>query len=463
MTNSVRLVTVVAPESAVEVDADRTISKVTRRLIPFLIVCYFTAYLDRVNIGFAALSMNQDLGFSPVLFGWGAGIFFIGYCLFEVPSNYILARVGARRWIARIMVSWGIVSGLMALTWNGTSFLILRFLLGLAEAGFAPGIILYFTYWIPVEYRARTLGTFLVAIPLSTVVGAPVSGLVLTTMHGVAGINGWQWLFIVEAVPSVILGIVAFFYLADKPKNADWLTPAERAWLQARLDREDAMREALYNFTLWQALRQPRVIVLSIAYFGIVFALYGLGLWLPQIVNAFGFGAIGTGFVTAIPYVCGAIAMVVWSKNSDHTGERSWHTALAAFVAASGLAASACFEAPATVMLALSFAATGILAVLPTFWTLPTAFLSGTAAAAGIALINSIGNLAGFFGPYLVGWIKSATGGFSWALLALAIGPVISAILILCLGHDGERKGRTASFSTSGTSKWRIWPRISRS
>jgi len=406
MTDLVRRVAAAAPADADDVDANRTVSKVARRLVPFLVACFFAAYLDRVNVGFAALSMNADLGFSSEIFGFGAGIFFIGYSLFEAPSNFILHRVGARRWIARIMVSWGLVSALMAFVWDSASFLALRFLLGVAEAGFAPGAILYLTYWIPLERRARILGMFLLAVPLSSAVGAPLSSLALTTMDGVAGLKGWQWLFLLEAIPSMLLGIVAFFYLTDKPKDADWLTPAERTWLQARLDGEQAAN----NDAFWWTLRHPRVLALGVAYFG-----------------------VESGFVTAIPYVCAAIAMVVWSRHSDREGERFWHTALPALAAAMGLAASGYAGSPTTAMLSLSVAATGTLAAMPPFWTLPTGFLSGLGAAVGIALVNSIGNLAGFFGPYLVGWIKTGTGDFSSALTALAIGPILCAVIVLRL------------------------------
>jgi ACS family tartrate transporter-like MFS transporter len=298
---------IVAITAKTDIDADRTIAKVTRRLIPFLIACFFVAYLDRVNIGFAALTMNKELGLSPQTFGWGAGVFFIGYCLFEAPSNYILHRVGARRWIARIMISWGVVSGLMALIWDETSFVSLRLLLGVAEAGFAPGVILYLTYWIPAERRALSLGAFLMAVPLSSAFGAPLSSLVLTTMDGVANLSGWRWLFILEAAPSIILGAVALFYLTDRPKDASWLEPVERHWLQARLDSE---QQTLEDPSPWSMLRHPRVIVLGLAYFGVVSSLYGLGFWLPQIVDAFGYGVLASGFIVSIPYACGALAMV---------------------------------------------------------------------------------------------------------------------------------------------------------
>ena len=424
---------VVSAAAQIKIDADHTIAKVTRRLVPFLIVCFFAAYLDRVNIGFAALTMDKELGFSPQTFGWGAGVFFIGYCLFEAPSNFILHRVGARRWIARIMVSWGVVSALMALIWGETSFVSLRLLLGVAEAGFAPGVILYLTYWIPAERRARPLGAFLMAVPLSSAFGAPLSSLVLSTMDGVASLSGWRWLFILEAAPSIILGVIALFYLTNRPKDARWLEPAERSWLQARLDAELAPLEDPQD--PWSMLRHPRVILLGLAYFGIVLSLYGLGFWLPQMVEPYGYGVLANGFIVSIPYVCGALAMMAWSQSSDRNGERHLHTAFAALLATSGLAVSAFAQSPSAAMLALSIAAIGTLAAMPIFWSLATSFLSGASAAVGIALINSIGNLAGFVGPYLVGWIKTATGDFSWALLTLAVGPLATAVIVLRLRH----------------------------
>jgi len=424
---------VVTAAAQIEIDADRTIAKVARRLVPFLIVCFFAAYLDRVNIGFAALMMNKELGFSPQTFGWGAGVFFIGYCLFEAPSNFILHRVGARRWIARIMVSWGVVSGLMALISGETSFVSLRLLLGVAEAGFAPGVILYLTYWIPAERRALPLGAFLMAVPLSSAFGAPLSSLVLTTMDGVANLSGWRWLFILEAAPSIVLGVIALSYLTNRPKDARWLEPAERSWLQARLDAELATLEDPRD--PWSMLRHPRVILLGLAYFGVVLSLYGLGFWLPQMVETYGYGVLATGFIVSIPYVCGALAMMAWSQSSDRSGERHLHTAFAALLATGGLAASAFAQSPPVAMLALSIAAIGTLAAMPIFWSLATSFLSGASAAVGVALINSIGNLAGLVGPYLVGWIKTETGGFSWALLTLAVGPLATAVIVLRLRH----------------------------
>jgi ACS family tartrate transporter-like MFS transporter len=425
-----------ASDNPIAVDADRVFSKITRRLIPVLVAGFVAAYLDRVNIGFAALTMNKELGFSAEFFGWGAGVFFIGYCLFEAPSNYVLHRVGARLWIARIMVSWGLVSALMALVWNGASFVTLRFLLGVAEAGFAPGVILYLTYWIPAERRAQVLGVFLIAVPLSSVIGAPLSGLVLATMDGVANMSAWRWLFIVEAVPSVLIGVVVFFYLTDRPSAATWLTPKERLWLQTQLEDDRIVAESTESH--WRALRDPRVILLGFAYFGVVVSLYGLSFWLPQIIDAFGYNVLISSLLTAIPYACGGLAMILWGRNSDQRGERVWHTAIAAIVASLGLAASAFSSSPIAAMLVLSIAATGTLASLPTFWSLSTACLNKADAAIGIAVINSIGNLAGFVGPYLVGWVKTATGDFTYALFALALGPLFTAAVILWMGGKGQ-------------------------
>jgi ACS family tartrate transporter-like MFS transporter len=412
-----------------------TLSKVTRRLVPFLIVCYFVAYLDRVNVGFAALAMNKDLGFSAYLYGLGASIFFFGYFIFEVPSNVYLHRVGARIWIARIMLTWGVLSAGMALVWNDTSFLVARFLLGAAEAGFFPGIILYFTYWYPAEYRARIIGIFMAAIPASSVIGSPVSGLLLG-LDGALGIKGWQWLFICEGVPAILMSGAVLLYLTDRPRDATWLTPEERDWLASRLEREQATRESIRSFSLRQALLSPHVLALAVVYFGVVAANYGLSLWLPQIVKGFGLSNVQTGFVTAIPYVFGMIAMIAWGRHSDRTSERIWHVLGSAVLASVGLAAAAYLNSPILEMVALCFAAMGFFSAVSTFWTLPTALLSGTAAAAGIALINSIGNLSGFVGPYAVGWIKDATGDFSWGLLALAAGPLVSAIVVFAVGHD---------------------------
>jgi len=421
-----------------------TLAKVTKRLVPFLMICYFVAYLDRVNVGFAALTMNQDLGLSQTAFGFGAGIFFVAYFIFEVPSNLLLERFGARKWIARIMLSWGILSGLMAFIpdisratgmGNENAFYLIRVLLGAAEAGFFPGIIFYLTLWFPAEYRARIVGYFMAAIPLSTVIGAPISGLLLS-MHGFGGLAGWQWLFIMEAVPAIILSGFVFFYLTDRPTDATWLHADERNWLTDRLQLEREQREALHEYTVGQAMVNPHVIALSLVYFGAVATNYGLGFFLPQIVKAFGLSTFLTTVVAAVPYAVGTIAMIWWGLRSDRVGERRWHTAIPLFLAAAGIAVSTVLDDPTLKMISFCVAGFGIFACLPVFWTLPTAFLSGAAAAAGIAVINSIGNLAGFAGPFAMGWIRDHTGSYAGGLLLLAGLGIIAMGIVLSLSHN---------------------------
>jgi MFS transporter, ACS family, tartrate transporter len=424
----------------------RTVAKVSMRLVPFLIVCYFVAYLDRVNVGFAALTMNKALKLDAAAFGLGAGIFFLAYFVFEVPSNLFLERFGARKWIARIMFSWGLLSGLMAFipgiaSATGASttsvFFAIRVALGAAEAGFFPGIIFYLTLWFPAVYRARIIGYFMAAIPLSSVIGAPVSGLLLG-LDGMSGLAGWQWLFILEAAPALVMAVAVFFYLTDRPADAAWLAPDERDWLVARLGAERKQREAAHDMTVFQALANPRVLLLSLVYFGLVASNYGLSFFLPQIVRDFGLSLTATGFVTAIPYVVGTVGMILWGRRSDRVGERKGHLAFAAVIAGLGIAVSTQFPEPTGKMIALAFAGFGIFAALPVFWTLPTAFLSGAAAAGGIAIINSIGNLAGFAGPYGMGAIKEATGSFTMGLLAIAALTWMAAIVTMLLPHESH-------------------------
>jgi MFS transporter, ACS family, tartrate transporter len=326
----------------------RTIGKVSRRLIPFLIICYFVAYLDRVNVGFAALTMNKALGLTATMFGFGSGVFFLTYFIFEVPSNLFLDRFGARKWIARIMISWGILSGLMAAIpaiaratglGDETTFYVIRALLGVAEAGFFPGIIFYLTLWFPSVYRGRIIGSFMAAIPLSSAIGSPISGLILG-MNGVGGLDGWQWLFIIEAAPAIVLAFVTYFYLTDRPADAHWLEPDERAWLTDRLAAERRQREAVHNLTLWEVMYNPRVWALAVVYFGLVACNYGVGFWLPQIIKAFGLSNAMTGWVTAILYAVGAAFMVWYGYRSDSRGERKFHTAVALAIAAAGIAGS---------------------------------------------------------------------------------------------------------------------------
>ena len=422
----------------------RTTSKVAKRFIAFLILCYFVAYLDRVNVGFAALTMNKDLGISATAFGFGAGIFFFAYFLFEVPSNMLLDKLGARLWIARIMFTWGLISGAMAfipqiskLTGlsNEHTFYLLRVLLGFAEAGFFPGIIFFLTLWFPSAYRARIIGYFMAAIPLSSALGSPVSAQLLY-LDGVAGLVGWQWLFIAEALPSLILAFVVYFYLTDRPAEATWLTQEERAWLANRLKAEDQGRAHVSPATAFASLYDPRVLLLSLVYFGGVACLYAVGFWLPTIVKGFGVTTSLNGWINAIPYTVGFLGMIWWGLRSDAKGERTQHLVIALAIAAVGIGASAFLDDPYLKMAALTFGSFGVFASLPIFWTLPTAILGGGTAAAGIAAINSIGNLSGYFGPFAMGWIKDLTGSFKWGLVAVAACAAIAVVITLALGHD---------------------------
>jgi ACS family tartrate transporter-like MFS transporter len=413
----------------------RTMSKVTWRLVPFLMLCYFVAYLDRVNLGFAGGPMSKDLGFSSSVFGGAAGVFFIAYFFFEVPSNLALDKVGARLWIARIMFTWGLVAGAEAFVQGQTSLYIVRLLLGVAEAGFFPGIIFFLTLWFPSAYRARIVGLFMFAIPISTVIGAPISG-VLLSLHGGLGLAGWQWLFVIEALPAIILAGVVFFYLTDRPADAAWLTPDERSWLAERLEIEQLRRLAVQDYSVTQSLVNPRVLGLSLVYFGAVATNYGLSFFLPQIVKSFGLSTFLTTVVSALPYVVGTVGMVWWGRRSDRVAERRFHAAFPLFVAAAGIAVSTALDDPTLKMLSLCVAGFGIFACLPVFWTLPTAFLSGAACAAGVAVINSIGNLAGFAGPFAMGWIKDQTGSYAGGLLLLAALGFVSTGIALVLGHD---------------------------
>ena len=421
-----------------------TTGKVAARFVVFLIICYFVAYLDRVNVGFAKLTMDKDLGISDTAFGFGAGVFFLAYFVFEVPSNMLLDKVGARLWIARIMFSWGLISGAMAFIpeiakavglSNEYTFYGLRVLLGFAEAGFFPGIIFFLTIWFPSAYRARVIGYFMAAIPLSSALGSPVSAQ-LMGLNGVAGFTGWQWLYIVEAVPSLILAFVVYFYLTDRPADATWLTADERSWLASRLAAENQNRAHVSPASAFASLYDPRVLLLSLVYFGGVASLYAVSFWLPSIVKAFGVSTSLTGWITAIPYVVGFFGMIWWGRRSDAKMERVGHLAVALGIAAVGIGISGFIDNPYLKMVALTFGSFGVFASLPVFWTLPTAILGGGAAAAGIAAINSIGNLSGSFGPFVMGWFKDLTGSFAWGLVAVAACAAIGMVIALALGHD---------------------------
>jgi len=405
------------------------LSKLTRRLIPFMFLLYIVSYLDRINVGFAALQLNADLKFDPEVFGFGAGIFFIGYFIFEVPSNLIMERIGARIWIARILVTWGIISSSMMFV-NGTlMFYSLRFLLGLAEAGFFPGMILYLTYWFPAEVRGRAVARFMTATAIAGVIGGPVSGLLLK-MNGIAGLAGWQWLFLIEGIPAVLLGFVTLAYLPDGPKFAKWLTVEEQDWIVSRLQQEREQSRHQQHHTLSEAIVSGRVWALAFIYLAVVMSMYGINMWLPQIVQTFSqMSDLLVGVISAIPYIAAAIGMVLISKNSDRRGERRLHVAISAAIGSAGLVAAAWLKAPVAELAALSLAAVGIWGTLGSFWAMSSAMLSGTAAAAGIALINSVGNLGGFLGPNLVGYVRKHTDSFSLALLVLAICLLAGAIV----------------------------------
>jgi len=414
----------------------RTMAKVTRRLVPFLVLCYFVAYLDRVNVGFAGLTMRGDLGLSASAYGLASGIFFLAYFIFEVPSNLLLHKFGARKWIARIMFSWGLVSGANAFVTGETSFDVVRVLLGIAEAGFFPGIIFFLTLWFPATYRGRIVGWFMAAIPASSVIGAPVSSMLLY-LDGVAGLKGWQWMFILEALPALLLSVVVFFYLTDRPADARWLADDERRWLAGRLAAEERQRQSREDLSVGQALLDPRVLTLALIYFGAVATNYGIGFWLPQIVQGFGgLTKLQIGLITAIPYAVGTVSMIVWGRRSDQRMERKVHVGIPLFVAALGITAAAVVDEPILKMAALTLAAFGVFSSLPVFWTLPAAFLSGPASAAGIAIINALGNLSGFVGPYAMGWIKDATGSFAGGLLVIAALALVSLVAVALLRHD---------------------------
>ncbi|MFL5160944.1 MAG: MFS transporter [Microvirga sp.] len=425
----------------------RTLRKISWRIVPFIMLLYFIAYIDRVNISFAALTMNRDLGFSSAVFGFGAGIFFVGYFLFEVPSNVILEKVGARLWIARVMITWGILSAIFAFIKGETSFYVLRFLLGAAEAGFFPGIILYLSYWFPVRRRAQVVSFFMAAAPISTVLGSPLTTALLQ-MDGIAGLKGWQWMFILEALPAILLGFVVLFYMTDRPEKATWLAEDEREWLVNTMNAENAAKGAKAHHSIWSGLTDMRVLALALIYFGTSAGLYTLGIWAPQIIGQFGLSTMQVGLLNAVPPAIAIIAMILWARHSDRTGERTWHVVIACLVAAVGLALAGVASSVVAVVAALTVVNVGISAAKPPLWSMPTMFLSGPAAAAGIATINSIGNLGGFAGPWAIGWIKDLTGSFLGGLYMVAGLLVLSAVLTLVLAGSQRAPSVARSAST---------------
>ena len=419
------------------------VRKINRRIIPWLIIGGFLAYLDRVNLSFAAISMNEHLGFSPTVYGWGAGIFFIGFFIFEVPSNLALERFGGRLWLARIMFTWGLVSCAMAFVWSKESFYVLRFLLGAAEAGFFPGLVLYMTWWVPAAHRARLSSYFMVTIPLAGLIGAPISGWLLS-IGSVAGLHNWQLLFILEGLPSVILALVFLKVLRDKPADAEWLEPEEKRWLESSLKAERGLNEQPRMGTL-AALTNPDLLLFSLAFFGLVACNYGVAFWLPQIVRELGFSSLATGLLVAIPFAVGAVAMVWNARRSDAKRERRWHSAIPPLIAAAGLAGSTLFTDPVGKMLLLSLAAFGIFAVLAPFWALVSEQFPASAAAASIAFINAVGNLAGFAGPFAMGYFKETSGSFTAGLILVSLLGVVSFVIILAVGRPKASSSAAAT------------------
>jgi MFS transporter, ACS family, tartrate transporter len=405
-----------------------TMRKAYWRLLPLAILTYFLCYLDRINVGFAALTMNKDLGLDAATYGMASGAFFWGYFLFEVPSNIILEKLGARIWIARIMVTWGLLSGATAFSVGPWSFLTMRFLLGVAEAGLFPGMILFFTYWFPDWHRARIVSGFTVALPLAVAAGAPLSTALLE-LNGLFGIAGWRWMFIAEAMPTVLVGLFLLFFVTDRPSLARWLSEEERSWLTTTLETERHLVEAKRKVSLWESFWNPKVLLLALNYFGIVASSLGMLLFLPQMVKQLGLTTMQVGWVTMIPYLCGAVAVLVWGWVSDRMGERRWNLFWACMVAAAGLAIAAQTIGTAWAVVGMSIAAIGFYGSKGSFWAMPSMILAGTAAASGIAWINSVGNLGGFFGPTIVGWAKDYTGSFSGGLYALAGFALMSAIV----------------------------------
>ena len=409
---------------------DSTYAKVTWRIIPLLFLCYVVAYLDRVNVGFAKLQMVNDLKFSDTVYGLGAGMFFVGYCLFEVPANLLLYRVGARKVLTRIMITWGAISALTMFVSTPTEFYVIRFLLGIAEAGFFPGMILYLTYWFPAERRGRIVSLFMTAVPVSGIVGGPLSGWIMVHFAGVNGWAGWQWLFLLEGAPTMLIGIVVWFYLDDGIASARWLSDDQKRLLKEKIDA-DAGSKADHSFL--KALRNPKVWILGLMYFGVVMGLYGISFWLPTLIKATGINnPLDVGFLSAIPYIAAVVAMLVVGASADKRRERRWHFAIPAVLGGAGLILSATFASSTTFAIAaLTLAAAGIIASLPVFWTFPPAFLSGTAAAGGIALIGALGNLGGFVSPYTLGFIKDLTKSTDVGMYVLAGVVFMSAVLAL--------------------------------
>ncbi|WP_051516505.1 MFS transporter [Herbaspirillum sp. RV1423] len=417
-----------------------TVRKVCLRIVPLLFVLWLINFLDRVNISFAALQMNEALHFTPAVFGFGAGIFFLGYILFEIPSNLMLYKFGARRWLTRIIVSWGIVSMAQAWIVGEHSLYSLRFLLGVAEAGYLPGMLYYLTLWVPAENRAKVIAQIMSANTVAVIIGAPLSGLIMQ-MDSALGVAGWQWVFVIEGGMAVVLGIFTFFYLTDKPAQASWLSNEERTWLVAKLSSDSAVAGHAGISDVRVAFKAPIVWMLGVLYFFVGLGFFGLTIWLPQIVKQIsGFSILAVSMISAIPFVVGAVAMIANGKHSDRTGERRWHLSLSLLLGAAGLTASAMSSSPLVSFIAVCFSMAGISGALGVFWSVPSTFLTGQAAAGGLALINTISGLSGFLGPYVIGFIRGLSPNFSYSLYGMAASLLIATVLAATLPFNGARQ-----------------------
>jgi len=416
-----------------------TMRRVSWRLMPFLIFAYLLCYIDRVNVGFASLQMNKAVGIDPKTYGLGAGIFFIGYFILEVPSNLGLEKFGARKWIARIMLTWGLLSAAFALIGGPTSFLVLRFLLGAAEAGFFPGVILYLTYWFPAVYRAKIVGIFMVAIPVAGLIGSPISGAILG-MDGIWGLGGWQWIFLLEAAPTLLLGIASFYWLTDRPEHAPWLPKEQQAWLIARLAAEGRRQTKVPHQSVWKTMTNKYVLIMALVYAGAAGASTSLALFMPQLVKSFGLTNFETGCVNSIPFGIAAVWMILWGRSSDKSGERVWHNALPLAWMVLAMVGLFFFIKNLYVVIPLmTLIAAGTYASKGPFWALSSEWLGASTAAAGLAQINALGNLSGFFFNYMIGWIQAETGSFPLSIMPIAIVATIGTISVLTVGRHQPR------------------------
>ncbi|GFM63171.1 MFS transporter [Pseudomonas cichorii] len=424
-------------------EGEKLLRRVMLRILPFIFLCYVISYLDRTNVGFAAISMNKDLGLTATMFGWAAGLFFFGYFIFEIPSNLLMQRFGARVWIARIMITWGLISMATAFATGPISFSLLRFLLGVAEAGFTPGVYLYFTYWFPGKWRAKAIAAFLLGIPTANIIGSPLSGW-LMEMHGIMGLKNWQFLLVAEALPAVLLGIACLFVLVDTPAKARWMNDREKTWLGERLKQEQQAIGSSHGNTLRSALTNPKVFTLAAINFCCIVGSVGIGLWMPQIIKSLGMTNTTVGLVTALPYVLGAISMTIWARLANRSQQRLPYVAGALAFAAVALVGAALTDEPIMKVTCLALTVSGILSFQATFWAIPSTILTGRAAAGGLALIVSIGNLGGFAGPFLIGLIKDATQSFAVPFYVVALILMLGTCLMLWLGDPARRKDADA-------------------